>query len=154
MYLHVYNHGYTSSFSQVHILLGLGNSLNSGIPYNEKGVMADVAASPNDPIFINHHAMIDCIFEEWMKCHNPHNRMKYPTGVLFEGHRANDYIVPFFPTYTHSDIFKGSETFGYKCEGLKGFVCKDDDDGASAITSGGVVPIIVLGVVGIIVTQI
>ena len=75
--------------------------------------MADVAASPNDPIFINHHIMIDCIFEEWMKCYNSNNSMSYPKSVTVEGHRADDYMVPFFPVYTHSDMFVGSETFGY-----------------------------------------
>ena len=32
--------------------------------------MAEVRASPNDPIFIHHHAMIDLIFEEWLKEHS------------------------------------------------------------------------------------
>ena len=28
------------------------------------GNMADAGASPNDPFFIIHHTMIDCIFDE------------------------------------------------------------------------------------------
>ena len=39
-----------------------------------------------------------------------------PSTVVVEGHGADEYIVP---VYTHSDIFRTSETFGYKCEGLQ-----------------------------------
>ena len=37
------------------------------LPANKTSVIIDVAASPNDPLFIVHHPMIDCIFEEWLK---------------------------------------------------------------------------------------
>ena len=60
------NHGlYTCTYTQVHIIVGIGDFM-SDLVKNESGVMADVAASPNDPIFINHHTMIDCILEEWL----------------------------------------------------------------------------------------
>ena len=49
--------------------------------FSMTGVMADVAASPNDPIFINHHAMIDCIFEEWLKFNSQSaDPQSYPSG--------------------------------------------------------------------------
>ena len=89
--------------------------MDNNLHFNEKGVMADVAASPNDPIFINHHTMIDCIMEEWLK--SSMSDKIYPTSSsIHEGHRKNDYIVPFIPLYRHSDIFNTSETFGYKCD--------------------------------------
>ena len=74
--------------------------------------MADVAASANDPIFLNHHAMVDCIFEEWLKIND---NAEYPDPVPNPGHRKNDYIVPFFPLYKHEDMFKRAENFGYQC---------------------------------------
>ena len=75
--------------------------------------MWDVAASPNDPIFINHHAMIDCIFEVWMKQHPDAN---YPKDdQINNGHKADDYIVPFLPLYTHEEMFKNPQNFGYSC---------------------------------------
>ena len=78
-----------------------------------KGVMADTAASPNDPIFISHHAMVDCILEKWLQSHR---NAVYPTGVpITQGHRGNDYIVPFFPLYTHNDMFETASSFGYSC---------------------------------------
>ena len=77
--------------------------------------MADVAASPNDPLFINHHSMVDCIFEEWLKAHPD---AEYPPNVPEElkGHQKNGYIVPFFPLFTHNQLFKKAEEFGYSCE--------------------------------------
>ena len=74
--------------------------------------MSNVAASPNDPIFINHHAMVDCIFEEWFK---KDNYGPYPEGANKDGHGIDDYIVPFIPLFTHRDMFKSSKSFGYEC---------------------------------------
>ena len=75
--------------------------------------MADVAASANDPIFLNHHAMVDCTFETWLQ-KNPH--AEYPTAAeIPQGHRKQDYIVPFFPLYKHEDMFRTAEHFGYHC---------------------------------------
>jgi tyrosinase len=76
--------------------------------------MANVAASANDPIFLNHHAMVDCIFEEWLQ-KNP--SAQYPvSNEIRKGHRSHDYIVPFFPLYTHRDMFHTAEKFGYQCK--------------------------------------
>ena len=87
--------------------------------------MGDVAASPNDPVFINHHTMVDYIFEKWLqkyqqnwlrlivfgKYDGPKNDPK------FAGHSDNDCIVPFIPVYTHKDMFKQAENFGYSYSG-------------------------------------
>ena len=75
--------------------------------------MADVAASANDPIFLNHHAMVDCIFETWLR-KNP--SAQYPqNNEIHQGHRQQDYIVPFFPLYTHQEMFSTADKFGYQC---------------------------------------
>lgn len=77
--------------------------------------MANLAASPNDPLFLNHHTMIDCIFEEWLK---EHSTMEYPdiSDSEYNGHRVDDCIVPFFPLYTHRDMFQRANTLGYSCD--------------------------------------
>ena len=75
--------------------------------------MGDVAASSNDPIFLNHHAMVDCIFETWLQ-KNPD--AQYPiSSEIPKEHRYNDYIVPFLPLYKHSDMFSTTDKFGYQC---------------------------------------
>lgn len=76
--------------------------------------MASVASSTNDPIFLNHHAMTDCIFEEWLQRHR--GRLTYPVSdEIREGHRAHDYIVPFLPLYMNIDVFKTADSFGFSC---------------------------------------
>lgn len=98
-----------NSIMQVHIIVGTAQ-FDSGIPSNMTGMMADVAASPSDPMFINHHVMVDCILKEWFQ----RNRdAEYPQEVSLQGHRKDDYIVPFF---TNGDIFKTADNFGYSCE--------------------------------------
>ena len=75
--------------------------------------MADVAASANDPIFLNHHAMVDCIFETWLQ---KNQNAQYPQNdKIPQGHRQQDYIVPFFPLHTHQEMFSTADKFGYKC---------------------------------------
>lgn len=80
----------------------------------KSGVMADIAASANDPIFLNHHAMVDCIFETWLQ-KNPN--VNYPMAMeIPQGHRKQDYIVPFFPLFKHEDMLLTADNFGYSCE--------------------------------------
>ena len=75
--------------------------------------MADVAASSSDPIFISHHAMIDCILEEWLQ---RNANAQYPVNdQIHQGHRADDYMVPFFPLVKHNEMFMTAENFGYTC---------------------------------------
>ena len=97
---------------QVHVIAGVGD-FTMRLPRNETGVIDDVAASANDPLFIPHHAMVDCIFEEWLRRH-PDGEYPDATNVP-QGHLRDGYIVPFFPIVTHNDMFKGAENFGYSC---------------------------------------
>ena len=105
---------------QVHIILGLGDF--SKPVSSPKGVMGDVSASPNDPVFINHHTMIDCILEEWLKNHSDPKVRVYPVDVpgTLKGHQREGVIVPFFPIFKHSDMFQTADNFGYSCMLSKG----------------------------------
>ena len=87
------------------------------------GTMGEVPIASNDPVFINHHTMIDCIFEQWLRNHPLPNRM-YPAQLRpeFAGHAAGDCIVPFIPVYNHSYFFNHiSDDFGYNCD-LRSFL--------------------------------
>ena len=99
---------------QVHIILGIGDLEGPTIPFDKQGVMSCVAASPNDPIFINHHANIDCILEKWLQ-ENPNSHLYPLSPEIREGHRRSDYIVPFIPLYTHREMLNTSDNFGYVC---------------------------------------
>ena len=116
-----------SYIMQGHIILGIGD-LRSGpsIPFEKVGVMSCVAASPNDPAFINHHGMVDCILEEWLQ----RNKDKpYPTSdEIREGHRADDYIVPIMPLYMQRDMYKTADNFGYSCS------LPDGGDGSGSVS--------------------
>ena len=79
------------------------------------GQMDDPAASPNDPVFIVHHTMIDCIFEEWLRRHPDQEYPDVPLTFSTQGHQAHSYMVPFFPLHTNDDMFKLAYNFGYSC---------------------------------------
>ena len=97
---------------QAHIIPGTGD-VTTNLTDNMKGTIEDVAASPNDPLFIVHHTMIDCILDEWLKRYPD---ATYPTSPLVrDGHRPGDYVRSFFPLYTNIELFKRTEEFGYSC---------------------------------------
>ena len=76
--------------------------------------MYDVASSPNDPIFILHHLMVDCILVEWVKSHPD---AEYPDSDLVrDGHKKDDYIRSFFPLVTNGEAFYDTKEFGYYCD--------------------------------------
>ena len=78
--------------------------------------MLDPVASPNDPFFIIHHTMIDCLFDEWLQRHPDQEYPDVPLTFSTQGHQANSYMVPFFPLYTNADMFKpAASNFGYSC---------------------------------------
>ena len=102
--------------------------------------MADVTASPNDPLFLNHHAMVDCILEEWLKRNLPTDLSDienvYTTAGNNTGHRFTDYLVPFFPLYRNQDMFKTSDNFGYTCD-LPNILSPADSGNTPNSKSGG-----------------
>ena len=101
-------------FGQVHVLVG----------YN--GTIGEIPIAANDPVFINHHTMIDCLFEQWLQSSHPNK--EYPSMTLdarFAGHAADDCIVPFIPLYNHGDVFsKSANDYGYSCS-LSSFLATD-----------------------------
>ena len=103
-----------SSSPQIHNILGLGN-LTARPTFLQTGVIADGSASPNDPLFINHHAMVDCMLEEWIQKYQE-GEEAYPTSRRIKyGHRATDYIVPFVPVYQQREMLVSADNFGYSC---------------------------------------
>ncbi|KAI6650261.1 Tyrosinase b precursor [Oopsacas minuta] len=100
--------------SKIHFILGVGDLTSAlTLELTKKGHLEDVAASPNDPVFIFHHLTLDCMFEEWMQSHPDEG---YPTFPLQNpGHKIGDYMVPFMPLYTQGDMFVPGSTFGFSC---------------------------------------
>lgn len=87
--------------------------MNDTLPHELRGAIDDVAASPNDPLFILHHLMMDCVLQEWLK---RHPNTQFPVHPLIrDGHRADDYIRGFFPLYKNEDLLSRAEEFGYYC---------------------------------------
>ena len=79
------------------------------------GQMLDATASPNDPIFIVHHTMIDCMYEEWLRRHPDQEYPDVPLTPSTRGHQAHSYMIPFFPVHTNAEMFKLASNFGYSC---------------------------------------
>ena len=99
------------------IILGIGNFSNVDLIKSDtldEDTIANVAASPNNPVFTNYHTMIDSIFEQWLQ-QNPNGGPK--NDPKFAGHSANGCIVPFIPVCTHMEMFKPVENFGYSYSG-------------------------------------
>lgn len=75
--------------------------------------MFDFGGPSNDPFFIVHHTMVDCILLEWLA---DHPGTEYPDAPEIRyGHRRDDYSNAFFPLYTNGELFGPSEKFGYSC---------------------------------------
>ncbi len=126
---------------QGHIIMGQGDfnfRLNNDM--STIGTIEDVAASPNDPMFILHHNMIDCIFIEWMR---RFPNAEYPMNVSTVGHARDGFIIPFFPLYTNNDLFVSAEELGYSCNLF----------GGAVNTSMSVSLLLILGMLAFALTQ-
>ena len=113
-------------YFQGHAIVGIGD-FSANTPFEMFGNMADAGASPNDPFFIVHHTMIDCVFDEWLKRHPDEVYPDVPLTPSTRGHQAQSYMIPFYPLYTNADMFKLSENFGYFCN-LPNLPPDGDDD--------------------------
>ena len=83
------------------------------------GTIGDIPIAANDPVFINHHTMIDCLFEQWLTKNRNRSENMYPASLdaQFAGHAAGDCIVPFIPLYKHGEVFlKSADDYGYRCD--------------------------------------
>ena len=78
--------------------------------------MADRVASPNDPVFIVHHTMMDCMMDEWLLRHPDQEYPDVPLTFSTKGHQAHSYMIPFFPLHTNAEMFKPARNFGYYCD--------------------------------------
>ena len=79
--------------------------------------MDDVVSSPNDPLFILHHIMVDCMLDEWLELHpDAEYPNDIPITVSSTGHQPDDFLVPFFPLITNTNMFTRSRNFGYFCD--------------------------------------
>lgn len=101
-------------FLKGHFLIGLGD-YKFGLPLDKTGNMADTRASPNDPFFYVFHAMLDCIFEEWLRTHPGTSYPSVPKNIHTLGNRDDSYFVPLFPLQTNVKMYKESRYFGYSC---------------------------------------
>ncbi|XP_065911296.1 tyrosinase-like [Dysidea avara] len=100
----------------VHTITGAGD-LATNLPLDKRGQMDDVVSSPNDPLFMPHHVMVDCMFDEWLERHpDAEYPNDIPVTVPTIGHQPDDFMVPFFPLSTNVDMFTRSRNFGYYCD--------------------------------------
>jgi hypothetical protein len=99
--------------TMAHFLLGPG-STDFSVPPEKIGSFGDIAASPNDPVFVLHHLMLDCILEEWMERHPGSGYPVHPD--IRDGHRKDDYIRTYFPLITNGEVFESTQEFGYYCQ--------------------------------------
>ena len=99
-------------------------------PASPEGTMAHIASSHNDPAFINHHSMIDCIFDQWLEMY-PDSPYVGPVGERrYAGHSQDDCIVPFYPPKTHRQVYKIGLDLGFECD-LPKFVARTPTDSGS-----------------------
>ncbi|XP_020778725.1 tyrosinase-like [Boleophthalmus pectinirostris] len=96
---------------------GLGNSnrlsLHAALHIFMNGSMSSVQGSANDPIFLLHHAFVDCIYEEWMRRHRP-ALSQYPESNAPIGHNGGYFMAPFLPLHRNREFFISSKDLGYE----------------------------------------
>ena len=127
-YIRIYLYIHFFVYMQAHTILGVGD-FAANTPVEMAGQLADPVASPNDPAFIIHHTMTDCIFDEWLKSHPDEEYPDVPLTFSTRGHQAHSYIIPFFPLYTNADMFKpAANNFGYFCN-LPNVITESVDSG-------------------------
>ena len=95
--------GFSSLHNVVHLKIG--------------GTMGLVPTSSNDPIFPLHHCFVDQIFEKWLRRHKKNASALSATEAPI-GHNRGEIIVPWFPVYTHEELFSESFSLGYDFEGV------------------------------------
>ena len=87
------------------------NNFHNAVHIFIPGHMRIVPSASNDPIFYLHHANVDRLFENWLQgcgrgttyIPDQKNRVAHP------GHNSQDYLVPFFPLKTNSDMYQKSK---------------------------------------------
>ena len=93
------------------------HTLHNQVHISMGGDMGDVPSAANDPIFYLHHSFIDLIFEKWLQTYKQNATILSPYDAPL-GHNKGGVIIPMFPLYTHEQMFKRSQEFGYSYEGI------------------------------------
>ena len=52
------------TLKQPYVILGIGSETYAS---KVQGTMVSEGASPNDPVFFNHHTMVDCLLDKYLK---------------------------------------------------------------------------------------
>ncbi|CAH1251840.1 TYR [Branchiostoma lanceolatum] len=122
------------------------HTLHNQVHIYLNGTMSAVASAANDPTFFLHHCNVDRLLETWIRRHGTPNSANPEKGAP-PGQNRNEYIVPFFPPYSHAEMFKRSTELGYDYQKIHGQGESDaesDMGECSAAPLGGVSP----GVIG------
>ncbi|XP_035658296.1 tyrosinase-like [Branchiostoma floridae] len=81
------------------------------------GTMSNVPSAANDPTFFLHHCNVDRLLETWIRRYGAMDSAQPLTGAK-PGQNRYEHIVPFFPPYSHADMFKRSTELGYDYQEL------------------------------------
>ena len=102
-------------------LNGAHNFLHNQIHLFIGGHLAAVPASSNDPIFFLHHVNVDRLLEIWLRLYylNASQNTYQPISGAHPGHNRDDWLVPFLPLATNSDMYNRSSAFGYEYDSLQ-----------------------------------
>lgn len=82
------------------------------------GMMDSVYLATADPLFFPLHAFSDEICQMWIDKETKNGRkFIYPTNpIIPEGHRNNDYAMPFLPLWSNKEALISTQQFGYTYE--------------------------------------
>jgi tyrosinase len=97
------------------------------------GTMGNVPIATADPIFWFHHAFVDSLYERWLKKMPQNTKEHIPRSGAKCGHNAEDWLMPFFPLVTNSDLSGLSSEYGYEYD----YIDQNNDDPAAAGKAGG-----------------
>jgi tyrosinase len=98
------------------------------------GTMGNVPIATADPIFWFHHAFVDSLYERWLRKSPQNTKEHIPRSGAKCGHNAGDWLMPFFPLVTNSDLSGLSSEYGYEYDYIDQ---NGNDDPAAAGKAGG-----------------
>nr|UQT06006.1 tyrosinase 1 [Theama mediterranea] len=96
-----------------------------------RGSFGEATASPNDPLFMLHHAQTDRLFEKWLRHHghkqgnylrrsrNAYDNFALPTRYQLVGQCGLCNLVGFIQPITHAELFKESRKIGVVYDSMK-----------------------------------
>ncbi|ETN71241.1 hypothetical protein NECAME_00930 [Necator americanus] len=101
-----------------------GGTLRDILSFTARSQVCDmeyIPISTNDPLFFNHHCMIDLIWEQWRQKHQTEREREtsYPPdneACSSSAHYGNVQMVPFYP-FTNRDGLSNKYTDEQQCYG-------------------------------------